>query len=89
VALGEEQRRGGLTGAEAAQCGRSATVAWRAQTSGVAASDSNGGTRLQTPGGDGALGHGSGGGAALDMGDAVSDSDAVGRRLYGAGTGAW
>jgi hypothetical protein len=58
VAQGEEQRRDGLTGTEVAEHGQSATVAWHARTPGVAASDSNGGARLRTPGGDAALRHG-------------------------------
>jgi hypothetical protein len=69
VAQGEEQWRGGLIGTEAAERGRSATVAWRAWTPGMAVSDSNGGTRLRTPSGDATLGHGSGGDAASDTGD--------------------
>jgi hypothetical protein len=52
------EKSGGLTGAEAAECGQSATVVWHARTLSMAASDSNSGTRLRSPGGDVALGHG-------------------------------
>jgi hypothetical protein len=52
------EKSGGFTSAEAAERGQSATVVWHARTPGVAASDSNSGTRLRSPGGNAALGHG-------------------------------